>query len=138
MAENYGIKVSKIGTDITSTNSNDYSFNSAYPALITLKVATVNYTFSTDIGAGGAEINLFVHGLNEKKLFWTSISGTNGTWNGINSFYMFAPPGFSWFQLSRFGTISMKYFDTGGTHDETNQPWTFKYYLFDEKVRPFV
>jgi len=78
---NYGIKISKPGASITSTNERDYQLWSKFPIMKTYRTGTVNYTFPSDLSTVNISIT---HNLGVSKCVWFSFDGssTNSQWKG--------------------------------------------------------
>lgn len=74
----YGIKVSKEGADVTSTEPKDYIFNSAYSAV---KIA-LQGSDSVVIASGATEVVTIAHGLSftPLALIYTELSPGSGKW----------------------------------------------------------
>jgi hypothetical protein len=75
---NYGIKITKDGYDITSTEPRDYVLNSAYT---TVKLQT-QYTGTLTISAGSATTLSIEHGLSFAPMFmfYTELNPASGKW----------------------------------------------------------
>ena len=135
----YGIKITKAGAGISSTNDRDYIFWSKYSLMKVFAVGTYSYTFPSDL----TEVNIDItHNEGERKVFWLSISGpsaqdkTSGTWldyvrNGGDKALR------AWYGSGYNNKLNIHYIEsniTGNGYDPTGELWEFKYYIFKETL----
>ena len=137
----YGIKITKSGEDISSTDEKDYVFWSKYYVMKTIIWATVGYTFSADIDSVSIEID---HNLGDAKLAWWSHDGSaqDSEWVGYDWWWDYYENGGdkairTWYYDTEANTFWIQYRELnqeGSGYDTTGKVWDFKYYLFTESV----
>ena len=140
---NYGIKVTKPGKAVTSTDEEDYIIWSKYETSKVIVWGTASYTFASDVTSFTIEID---HNIGQSNLCWWSFdcSGTNALWVGA---------GYTWIDYMASGSdglLRTMYYDTeanklyiqyreytygsGYAYDPTGEAWTYKYYLYTDEV----
>lgn len=136
----WGIKITKPGTGVTSTNVRDYQIWSKYPIMKTYLVGTASYTFTSDIDFVDIQIT---HNLGPPRLAWFNFDGSamNSQWKGSDFWAYFYNSGGN--TASRFWTlhsdvdrIRLQYEEgnqAGSGYNPTGEVWQFKYYIFIEQ-----
>jgi hypothetical protein len=135
----YGIKITKAGSDVSTADDEDLIFSSKYEIMKTLVVGTYSYTFTSDITSVEIEID---HNQGERKVYWLSIGGPNSDQNTIEFWDEYVVNGGDsanrqWYGVGLDNSIKITYHEGvigGSGYDPTGETWNFKYYIFVERL----
>ena len=132
---NYGIKITKPGEDITSTDEKDYIMWSKYPFMKTYMVGTTSHTFSGDDDTVTIEIT---HNLNYYPVVWLAIDGPSAEDHTLNWWAEWESSGGdkalrAWQTKVTYTKLKIYYSELlveGSGYDPTDETWDFKYFIF--------
>lgn len=134
---NYGMKVTKSGKSISSTDPRDYILFSKYPIMKTYLVGTYAYTFPSNID--GVEI-VITHSLGYRSFTWLSINGPPASAKTTDWWAYYYNVGSDkalrhWRYKLTDTQLKIVYGESnqaGNGYNPTGETWYFKYYIFIE------